>query len=51
MRGPAPVHPMSLVRRADNPHPALRALRRYLRMRRAEAPGDEVWVPPAWAAR
>jgi DNA-binding transcriptional LysR family regulator len=45
IRDPAPVYPMSLIWRDDNPHPALLELRRYLRSRRAGAPGASVWLP------
>ncbi|WP_328654161.1 LysR family transcriptional regulator [Micromonospora sp. NBC_00330] len=48
VRDPAPVYPMSLIWRDDNPHPALAALRDYLGSRRVQAPGTEVWLP-AWA--
>ncbi|MFE9913608.1 LysR family transcriptional regulator [Micromonospora sp. NPDC005553] len=46
VRGPAPVYPMSIIWRDDNPHPALRALRDYLASRRVQAPDVEVWLPP-----
>lgn len=45
VRDPAPVYPMSLIWRGDNPHPALVKLRDYLDSRRVEAPGTEVWTP------
>ncbi|SDY75929.1 DNA-binding transcriptional regulator, LysR family [Asanoa ishikariensis] len=45
VRDPAPVYPMSLIWRADNPHPALGKLRRHLRSRRATTPDIEVWLP------
>jgi DNA-binding transcriptional LysR family regulator len=45
VRGPAPIYPMSLIWRADNPHPALVALRRYLESRRDPLPADDVWTP------
>jgi DNA-binding transcriptional LysR family regulator len=50
VRNPAPIYPMSLIWRADNPHPALTELRDYLVSRRVEAPGTEVWEPK-WAPR
>jgi DNA-binding transcriptional LysR family regulator len=50
VRDPAPVYPMSLIWRADNPHPALTELRRYLGSRRAAAPGTSVWRP-SWGQR
>lgn len=46
VRDPAPVYPMSLIWREDNPHPALLKLRDYLEFRRADAPDTEVWLPP-----
>jgi DNA-binding transcriptional LysR family regulator len=45
IRGPAPVYPMSLIWRADNPHPALAALRDYLDSRRTDAPEAALWTP------
>ncbi|WP_208758348.1 hypothetical protein [Micromonospora violae] len=45
VRDPAPVYPMSLIWRDDNPHPALRALRDFLDSRRTRAPDIEVWLP------
>ncbi|MFG3254804.1 LysR family transcriptional regulator [Streptomyces sp. NPDC048172] len=48
LRGPAPVYPHSLVWRADNPHPALAALRAHLA---AAYEGQEragTWAPH-WA--
>ena len=45
LRDPTPVYPMSLIWRADNPHPALTKLRDYLAARRVETPG--AWTP-AW---
>ncbi|GHH11818.1 LysR family transcriptional regulator [Streptomyces lanatus] len=50
LRDPTPVYPHSLLWRADNPHPALAALREHLLSVRREAPEGEVWKP-AWAAR
>ncbi|MFF4878718.1 LysR family transcriptional regulator [Micromonospora sp. NPDC000668] len=50
VRGPTPIYPMSMIWRADNPHPALRELRDYLDSRRADAPDAEVWTP-TWARR
>ncbi|MCG5442753.1 LysR family transcriptional regulator [Micromonospora sp. NIE79] len=46
VRDPAPIYPMSLIWRDDNPHPALRVLRDYLASRRAQALDIEVWLPP-----
>ncbi len=45
VREPAPIYPMSLIWRADNPHPALVELRRYLVSRRVAVPDTEVWTP------
>lgn len=50
VRNPAPVYPMSLIWRADNPHPALLRLRGYLDSRWTDAPGTETWAPK-WAPR
>jgi len=50
VRAPAPVYPMSLIWRDDNPHPALSKLRDYLDSRRADAPDTEVWIPK-WGQR
>jgi DNA-binding transcriptional LysR family regulator len=46
LRDPVPVYPHSLIWRADNPHPALAALRDHLGSARAAEAGT--WVP-AWA--
>jgi DNA-binding transcriptional LysR family regulator len=49
VRDPAPVYPISLIWRADNRHPALTKLRRYLSSRlssrRQRTTGSEVWLP------
>jgi DNA-binding transcriptional LysR family regulator len=50
VRDPAPVYPMSLIWRADNPHPALAALRDHLVSRRVDAQDTEVWLPK-WTHR
>ncbi|MGW1161890.1 LysR family transcriptional regulator [Streptomyces sp. NPDC002519] len=50
LRNPAPVYPMSLIWRADNPHPALTELRDYLDSRRTDSPGTNVWLP-TWDLR
>jgi len=50
IRDPAPVYPMSLIWRADNPHPALVELRHYLESRRTGSPGTDVWTPK-WEQR
>ncbi|GAA3924280.1 LysR family transcriptional regulator [Actinoplanes auranticolor] len=50
VRDPAPVYPMSLIWRDDNPHPALSSLRDYLSSRRRTTTSDEnVWMPK-WGA-
>jgi len=45
VRDPAPIYPMSLIWRDDNPHPALVKLRDYLDSRRADPPDTEFWTP------
>jgi DNA-binding transcriptional LysR family regulator len=45
VRDPAPVYPMSVIWRADNPHPALGKLRGYLKSRRTDPDDAEVWTP------
>ena len=50
VRQPAPVYPMSLIWRADNPHPALVKFRDYLDARRDDAPEADVWMP-TWGRR
>jgi DNA-binding transcriptional LysR family regulator len=50
VRDPAPVYPLSLIWRDDNPHPALIKLRDYLNSRRADASDAEVWMP-TWRQR
>lgn len=50
VRDPAPIYPMSLIWRDDNPHPALGKLRDHLRSRRVDAPDEKVWLPK-WAQR
>jgi hypothetical protein len=47
VRDPAPIYPMSVIWRDDNPHPALGRLLGYLGTRRVPAPGSDVWLP-AW---
>lgn len=49
IRGPAPVYPLSLIWRTDNPHPVLTELRAYLGFGRGDAVGAEVWRP-RWGA-
>ncbi|MER7998890.1 LysR family transcriptional regulator [Streptomyces sp. NPDC095613] len=48
LRDPTPVYPHSLLWRADNPHPALAALREYLESPRPDDPGTDIWIPD-WA--
>ncbi|NEA98450.1 LysR family transcriptional regulator [Streptomyces sp. SID13726] len=48
VHGPTPVYPHSLIWRADNPHPAIAALRAHLHTTRPEPPGAETWAP-GWA--
>lgn len=45
---PTPVYPHSLIRRTDNPHPALTTLRTYLGSTRPADRADGVWTP-RWA--
>jgi DNA-binding transcriptional LysR family regulator len=45
VRHPAPIYPMSLIWRADNPHPALGRLCDYLAARWTGTPCPEVWLP------
>ncbi|HEY2792893.1 MAG TPA: LysR family transcriptional regulator [Micromonosporaceae bacterium] len=43
LRGPTPVYPLSLIWRADNPHPALQRLRDFLIAARVDV--TDAWVP------
>ncbi len=43
LRAPAPVYPMSLIWREDNPHPALAELRAHLACHRVDA--SDTWTP------
>ena len=45
---PTPVYPLSVVWRADNPHPVLADFLDFLRAGYRATAGDDVWVP-AWA--
>ncbi|GAA3193844.1 LysR family transcriptional regulator [Actinocorallia longicatena] len=49
---PALVYPLSLIWRADNPHPGLAEFRAYLAARRPAGPGAEAWTPTweRWSA-
>ncbi|MCE0762303.1 LysR family transcriptional regulator [Pseudonocardia kujensis] len=48
LRDPAPVYPMSLIRRTDNRHPGLARLREHLAAHRREVP--DAWLP-SWVSR
>ncbi|MEE6258450.1 LysR family transcriptional regulator [Plantactinospora sonchi] len=50
VREPAPVYPISLIWRDDNPHPALAELLEHLDRRRVRKPDADVWLPE-WARR
>lgn len=48
VHGPTPVYPHALLWLADNPHPALRALRAHLAAHRGDGPGEgpgDIWTP------
>lgn len=45
---PTPVYPLSVVWRADNPHPVLADFLDHLRTRYRETAGEDVWAPD-WA--
>lgn len=45
VRDPAPVYPISLIWRDDNPHPALAALRDHLVATRPDHGDEETWRP------
>jgi DNA-binding transcriptional LysR family regulator len=45
IRDPSPVYPMSVLWRADNPHPGLARLRGYLDARRTDRDAGEAWLP------
>ncbi|MGI5238276.1 LysR family transcriptional regulator [Dactylosporangium sp. CA-139066] len=49
VRDPAPIYPMSIIWRADNPHPELARLLAYLQARRTPPPAAGIWLP-AWAS-
>ncbi|WP_040808296.1 LysR family transcriptional regulator [Nocardia concava] len=48
IRHPTPIYPLSLIWRADNPHPALATLREHLTVRYAETSRADIWEPQ-WA--
>jgi DNA-binding transcriptional LysR family regulator len=50
VRDPAPIYPMSVIWRDDNPHPALGRLLDYLGTRRVPVADGEVWLPD-WRER
>ena len=45
---PIPVYPLSVIWRADNPHPVLANFLEYLRTRYRATARDDVWTPD-WA--
>jgi DNA-binding transcriptional LysR family regulator len=45
---PTPVYPLSVIWRADNPHPVLANFLEYLHRRYQATAGDDVWTPD-WA--
>ncbi|MFF2554648.1 LysR family transcriptional regulator [Nocardia sp. NPDC058058] len=45
LRDPSPIYPLSIIWRADNPHPGLTTLRAYLESRRPLTPDTDVWLP------
>ncbi|MEV0294336.1 LysR family transcriptional regulator [Nocardia sp. NPDC050710] len=45
---PAPVYPLSVIWRADNPHPVLANFLEYLHARYKTTSSDDVWAPD-WA--
>ncbi|HEX6359014.1 LysR family transcriptional regulator [Actinophytocola sp.] len=45
---PTPVYPMSVIWRADNPHPVLANFLEYLHAGYSTTAGDDVWTPD-WA--
>ena len=47
---PTPVYPLSVIWRADNPHPVLANFLEYLHARYQTTAGDDVWAPD-WARR
>jgi DNA-binding transcriptional LysR family regulator len=49
VRNPSPVYPLSLIWRADNPHPALGSLRDYLASRVVDNSDSDIWLPKGFA--
>lgn len=45
IQDPTPVYPHSLIRRTDNTHPSLAALRRHLTSEYPGRPDSGIWVP------
>ncbi|TQS46905.1 LysR family transcriptional regulator [Cryptosporangium phraense] len=50
IRNPTPIYPMSLIWRADNPHPGLALLRDHLASGRGDRRSEDVWMP-SWVDR
>ena len=50
LRDPAPIYPLWMIWREDNPHPGLAELRDYLRSRHTNSPDADVWLPK-WVQR
>ncbi|MFH8347373.1 LysR family transcriptional regulator [Streptomyces sp. NPDC018045] len=46
LRNPTPLYPHSLIRRTDNPHPALAALTGHLTSAYPGRPDTGIWIPP-----
>ena len=51
VRDPAPMYPHSLIWHADNPHPGLAMLRKYVRALAPGRRGSDAWAPPGWPWR
>jgi hypothetical protein len=51
VRDPAPTYPHSLIWHADNPHPGLAMLRKYVRALAPGRRGSDTWAPPTWPWR
>ncbi|MQY30558.1 LysR family transcriptional regulator [Nocardia aurantia] len=50
IRDPSPIYPLSMIRRVDNPHPALAELREFVAARRSGTARTAVWLP-SWTHR
>ncbi|WP_032380163.1 LysR family transcriptional regulator [Rhodococcoides fascians] len=46
---PVPIYPHSIIWRADNPQPALKAFVEYLQRVKNARPMAQTWIPRAWA--